>query len=163
MACFPLQFGSPGLQLVAARAEEWGGLSLADRTGYRRNKVAVLGNEQEVFSVPVRQATQKTFHELVCRARGGEARRREGFCTMVWDDGVEESLQRQSQDTAADCKPQDLFPGWVQGPHPLITRNSGGLLPGLSSLRLLCLFTRLPFFLSSLQTQALDPATTEDV
>lgn len=55
-------------------------------------QVAVLGNEQEVFSVPVRQATQKTFHELVCRARGGKARRREGFCTMVWDDGVEESL-----------------------------------------------------------------------
>jgi len=29
---------------------------------------------------------------LVCRARGGEARRREGFCTMVWDDGIEDSL-----------------------------------------------------------------------
>lgn len=55
-------------------------------------QVAVLSNEQEVFGIPVRQATQKTFHKLVHRARGGEPRRREGFCTMVWDDGIEESL-----------------------------------------------------------------------
>lgn len=55
----------------------------------------------------------------------------------VQDKRSETDLQHQSQDTAADCKPQDLFPGCVQGPHPLTTRNSGGLLPGLNSLRLL--------------------------
>lgn len=60
-------------------------------------QIAVLGNEQEVFRIPVRQATQKTFHKLVHRARGGEARRREGFCTVIWDDDIEESLRDEGE------------------------------------------------------------------
>lgn len=55
-------------------------------------QVAMLSNEQEVFSIPVGQATQETFYKLVHRARGSEARRREGFCMVIWDDGIEESL-----------------------------------------------------------------------
>lgn len=55
----------------------------------------------------------------------------------VQDKRSETDLEHQSQDTAADRKPQHLFPGGVQGPHPVTTRKAGMLLPGLSSLRLL--------------------------
>jgi hypothetical protein len=55
-------------------------------------EVAMLRNEQEVFSIPAREATQKTFHKLVHRAREGQAGRRKGFCMVIWNDGIEEGL-----------------------------------------------------------------------
>ena len=71
-------------------------------------QVTTLGDEEEVFCIPVREASQQPLHEQVPQARLGQARGREGVCSVIWDQEVKQSLEKEERievQQASSCTP----------------------------------------------------------